>query len=103
MIDRRKKQQDKRIWERMGREPTALHDLIGWIGTDPEHLSVMACMEWGKRGYAQARIDNLRSIAENRMAKYVPDWTADTFHPLDRQDLEETVNEFCDRMKNGPQ
>lgn len=95
------KKQDKRIWARMGRELAALRDLIGRIGTDPEYLSVMTCKEWKKLGYAQARIDKLRSEAENRMAQFIPGWNTDTFYPLDRQDLEEAVNEFRDRMKEA--
>jgi len=66
----KEKKQDKRIWERMGRELAALHDLITHICADPEYNAVMACTTWRKLCAAQDRVDAMRSEAENRMAQF---------------------------------
>lgn len=102
MIDRKKKQQDKRIWQRMGRELTALHDLILEISSDPEYNAVMTIGRWRKLNYAQARIDELREDAADRMFMLIPDAKLmDTFYPIDRQNLEIAINEFRDKMKEA--
>lgn len=93
---------EQQIFERMGRL-AALRDLMGHICTDPEYNAVLPRKALSKMCTAQGRVDALRSEAENRMAKYVPDWTTDTFYPSDRQDLEKVINEFRDKMKEGPQ
>lgn len=92
---------EQQVFERMGRELAALRDLMGHIITDPEYQAVIPRKAWSKLCSAQSRVDAFRSEAESRMIKYVPDWTTDTFYPSDRQDLEEAINEFRDRMKEA--
>ena len=90
---------EQQIFKRMGRELAALRDLIGSIITDPEYNAVIPRKAWSKLCSAQSRVDTLRSEAEDRMSRYIPDWTTDTFYPSDRRDLEEAINEFRDKMR----
>lgn len=93
------KMQDRRTWERMGRELTALRDMMGHIITDPEYQAVMDRQTWNKLCIAQSRVDAVRSEAEGRMALYIPDWTTDTFYPRNREKLEAAIEAFRNSMR----
>lgn len=43
-------------------------------------------------------LDTVRSRAEDRMARYVPDWSTRTFYPRDRGDLEAAIQDFRQKM-----
>ena len=98
MTDKKKKQ-DKRIWERMGRELAALHDLILAIQCDPEYQAVMDRKTWDRLDKLTYHLDVVRGPAENRMAKYVPDWSTRTFYPVDRDAMNAAIAEFRQKMK----
>lgn len=93
------KMQDRQIWERLGRELAALHELIGKVQTDPDYQAVMDCKAWDRLGKMIYYLDNVRSWAENRMARYIPDWTPQIFYPRDREDLEAAIMAFRNSMK----
>lgn len=102
MTGKKKMQQDKRAWERMGRELAALRDMIGNISTDREYQAIMDRRTLDKLRKAQEWVDKVRSDAESRMALFIPDWDTQTFYPHDRQDLNAAISEFRDRMKKTP-
>lgn len=88
------KMQDKRIWERMGRELAALRDLIGCIITEPEYQAVMDRQTWNKLCIAQERVDTVRGKAEDRMRAAIPGLHLDTFYPRNRKVLELSIAGF---------
>lgn len=91
---------DKRIWKRMGRELAALHDLIVEIQCDPEYQMVMDRKTWDKLHKLTYYLNIVRAGAENRMAKYVPDWwTVSTFFPIDNKGAEAAVKPFRQKAK----
>lgn len=100
MTDKAKKQ-DLQIWTRMGRELAALHDLIVHIICDPDYNDVMDKRTWGRLNGLTYHLDTVRSRAEDRMARYVPDWSTRTFYPRDRGDLEAAIQDFRQKMDNG--
>ena len=91
--------QDKCIWECMGRELAALRTLIGEIQTDPDYQAAMDCKSWDRLGKMVYYLDNVRSWAENRMARAIPDWSTQTFYPIDRKEINTAVLEFRKKMK----
>ena len=93
------KMQDKCIWIRMGRELAALHDLIVDIQCEPDYLAVMDVKTWDKLSKLTWYLDQVRGLAEERMARNVPDWSTRTFYPVDRKDIQAAINEFRQKMK----
>lgn len=92
---------DMRIWGRMGKELAALDELIGRIYTDQEYWKVMDCKTWDRLNKIGHHLDVLRAEAEGRMARFVPNWTTQTFYPHDRGALVAAVAAFRDSMKKG--
>lgn len=88
------KKQDGRIWQRMGQELAALHDLILAISCDSDYCAVMDKKTWDKLDSLADRLDIVRSYAEDRMSKHIPDWTTRTFCPVDRTEIYDAINEF---------
>lgn len=91
--------EDKRIWERMGRELAALHDLICHIRTDPEYQAIMDRKTWDRLKKLTYHLCLVREEAENRMARFIPGWSATTFFPRDRENLEAAITAFRNSMK----
>lgn len=98
----KKKLEDKRIWERMGRELAALDELIVKIRCDPEYLAVMDSKTWDRLDKLCYHLDLIRGGAENRMVRFVPNWTTTTFFLYDREDIESVVQVFRNSMKEAP-
>ena len=96
-----KKMQDKRIWERMGRELVALNNLICHISTDREYAAVMDCQTWDRFDKMLYHLIQIRGKAEDRMARYIPDWDTQIFYPRDQEDLEAAIMVFRNSMKEG--
>lgn len=95
------KKQDKRIWTRMGRELAALCELIDDIIVDLEYNAVMDRKTWDRLDKLVYHLNIVRGEADSRMARFIPDWTGNEFYPQDRQDLEEAIDKFRDRMKEA--
>lgn len=95
----KEKKEDKRIWERMGRELAALHDLILYIIVDPDYQGVMDRKTWDRLNKLEYYLNIVRGDAENRMARFIPDWTTQTFYPVDRTNLNAAIKAFRDKMK----
>lgn len=95
----KKKLEDRRIWERMGRELAALDELIVKIRCDPEYLAVMDSKTWDRLDKLCYHLDLIRGEAENRMARFVPDWATTTFYPHDRKDIEAAITTFRNSVK----
>lgn len=105
MVDK-KKMQDKRIWERMGRELTALRELISDILADTEYQDVMDNATWLKLLRAQNHVDIIRSKAESRAERLHSRWILDNhvFYPVDRTTIWAAIAAFRDSMrKEAPQ
>ena len=98
-MTKKEQARDKRIWNRMGRELAALHDLIVKIQCDREYQSVMDRKTWDKLRKLTWYLDQVRSSAEDRMSRYVPDWSTQTFYPSDRGELHAANNEFRRKME----
>lgn len=96
-----KQLQDKRIWERIGWELFALHLFISAIHVDPEYQSVMVCKIWDRFFKMTDHLIQIRGNAESRMARFVPDWSARIFYPIDTEALEAAVAEFRRKLKEG--
>ena len=80
----KKKMQDPLIWQRMGWELAALHDLMCNIYCDPDYQAVMDKRSFNGLRTAIERLDDVRNNAEIRMARYAPEWSPKTFFPRDR-------------------
>lgn len=100
MTDKRK-MQDKRIWQRMGLELAALRELIVEIQCDREYNAVMDVVTWDRLDKLTYHLDVVRSRAEDRMARYVPNWTTRTFYPIDRKDTTAAGDAFRQRIKEA--
>lgn len=98
----KKKLEDRRIWERMGRELAALDELIVKIRCDPEYLAVMDSKTWDWLDKLCYHLDLIRGYAESRMARFIPDRSTTTFFPYDREDIESVVQVFRNSMKEAP-
>ena len=93
------KKQDKRIWTRMGRELSALRELMIDIETDPDYQAVMNKVTWGKLLRAQGWIDRLRSESESRMARVLPGCDMHVFYHFDKTAIYTAIDEFRDRVR----
>lgn len=100
MVDK-KKMQDRRIWERMGQELTALRELIGDILADPEYQAVMDNATWFKLLRAQNHVDIVRSKAESRAEQFHSRWVRDNhvFYPVGRSAIWAAIAAFRDSMR----
>ena len=77
----RKKENDKRIWKRMGYELALLEGWINAIVCDPDYNEVMDKKTWGRWYGIISRISTMRSECECRMASKINDWSTDIFYP----------------------
>ena len=76
---RKAMQKNPYIWKRMGLELAALDTLI-----------------------VRAKRSNiLRSEAENRMAWFVPEWSTDTFYPVDREKMNAAISNFRESLRQA--
>lgn len=91
----------KRVFYRMGRELTALRELLGNILCDTEYQSVMPKVEWCRISQMIDRLSKLRNDAENRMVRTIPDCDVHAFYPHDRDDLYEAIDKFRSSMREG--
>ena len=95
------KQKNPYIWKRMGLELAALDTLIVRIQCDPDYCDVMD-KQTLRRLYRLAKNSNiLRSAAENRMAWFVPDWSTDTFYPVDREKMNAAISNFRESLRQA--
>lgn len=91
----------KQIWDRMGWELAVLSALICSIGSDMEYQSVMVCKTWDRLTKMFYDLGIIRSQAEDRMAKFVPDWSVRTFYPINSGDINAAVAEFRRKLKES--
>ena len=94
----KKKMQDPLIWQRMGRELAALHDLMCDIYCDPDYQAVMDKKTWSGLTAAINRLDAVRSDAEDRMSRYVPEWSPRIFYPHDREVTDAAGKAFREKI-----
>ena len=77
----RKKEQDKRVWKRMGFELAILDGWISAIQNDPDYNEVTDRKTWERWREITSRLDTIRTRCESRMATKVNDWSSEIFHP----------------------
>lgn len=100
----KKKMQDIRIWQRMGQELCALDDLLGRILCDPDYQAVMGKKTWNRLYKAIDVVNHIRSDAEERMARNVPNWSTRVFYPVttdERESADAAVAAFRKEIKKG--
>ena len=95
----KKKAKDPQIWKRLGLELAALHDLIVEIQCDKDYASVMDSKTWDRLYKLTYHLDIVRSCAEERMAKNLPDWSTRTFYPVDRSRTTVAGEAFREEIK----
>lgn len=93
MLDKKKKY-DRRVWVRMGWELAAIVELIGAIRSDKDYQAAMDSKTWDRLDTAIYHLTIVRGNAENRMARFIPDWSVRTFYPVKRTELEALVRDF---------
>lgn len=99
----KEKMQDPLIWRRMGLELAALHDLMTGILCDPEYNAVMDKKTWSGLAAAINRLDAVRSDAEDRMSRYVPEWSPRIFYPRDRKATNAAGEAFRQKIAEAAQ
>lgn len=77
----RKKEQDKRVWKRMGFELAILDGWISAIQSDPDYNEVVDRKTWERWCEITSRLDTIRTRCESRMATKVNDWSSEIFYP----------------------
>jgi len=94
----KRKVRDVRVWRRMGLELAALHDLIVHIQTDSDYTDAMDVKTWDKLDKMIYQLNIVRGLAEDRMARYISDWSVRTFYPIDRDGSDKAIAEFRARI-----
>ena len=92
------KAKDRRLWEDLGWELASLRELILRICVDHDYQDIMDSRKWDKMGKLLFFLDAVRSSAESRMAKFIPDWDTDIFYPRDHITGNIAVKIFRDQM-----
>lgn len=98
----KEKMKDPHVWMRMGRELAALSDLIAHIHSDPDYNAVMDMRTWDVLYKLTHHLNTIRGRAENRMARYVPDWSPEIFYPVEREDLRTAIKTFRSQVQGAP-
>ena len=93
--------EDKRLWERMGRELAALDYLLRELHSDPDYSRVMDTKTWDRLGKMNYHLNIVRGMAENRMSRFVPDWSTRTFYPVEDGDIRAVVEKFRETVQKG--
>ena len=98
---RKAMQKNPYIWKRMGLELAALDTLIARIQCDPDYCDVMDKRTWRRFYRLTEHLNILRSEAENRMARFVPEWSTDTFYPVDREKMNAAISNFRELLRQA--
>lgn len=77
----KKKEQDKRVWKRMGFELAILERWISAIQSDPDYNEVADRKTWERWLEIISRLDTIRARCESRMAEKINDWSSEIFFP----------------------